>query len=59
MVRWEVWVKNADGTYRFNACFETKTQADDEAGWYKQWGYETDIRVRTTRYQQMKYRTYA
>lgn len=59
MVRWEVWVKNEDGTFRFNACFETKAQADTEAGWYDCWGYETDIRVRTTRYQQMKHRTYA
>lgn len=65
-VRWEVWVtedkwSESWGTgevyWRFNACFNSKERADGESQWYIDKGYNTDVRVRTTRFQNRKHFT--
>lgn len=57
MIRWEIWIRDTTHPWRFNACFETRDKAEQEATWYKTWGYETDVRIRTTRYQRPEHRT--
>ena len=61
-LRWEVWVSDPGGWYdptdwRFNACFDTRLEAEAEESWYKEKGYSTQVRIRTTRYQRPKHIT--
>lgn len=65
-IRWEVWISDEGNDtwytpqngWRFNACFDSRQQAEAEASWYHRHGYVLiDIRVRTTRYQKNEHVT--
>jgi hypothetical protein len=63
-LRWEVWVSDPwdgtvtqEGDWRFNACFDTRLEAEAEEQWYKRRRYSTQVRIRTTRYQLSKHIT--
>lgn len=56
MIRWEVWIHDVDG-WRFNACFDAKKRADEEARWYSRHGVAVEVRARTTRFQRREHIT--
>ncbi len=63
-LRYEVWVTdiiNEAGLcvdWRFNACFDERSDAEKERDWYHRQGYAVDIRMRTTRYQRPEHMTH-
>lgn len=58
-VRHEVWISAHNEPWRFNACFDDLQRAELEAAWYRRLeGYRVELRVRTTRFQSRKDRTY-